>query len=103
MGISVVKVFACMLLFVVAPAYGQIENWAVWINPGQQPHGVTVAPLDQLSAPWELESAAFVSKTDAWKRACWLTQNGGLYGQKYESVEVLSGQIFCDNNCNCSS
>lgn len=93
---------AYMLVFAVAPAHGQSEDWAVWTNTHQQPHHITVAPLHQLPPPWELESEAFVSKYDAWKRACWLTKNGGIYGQKYESTEILNGQITCDNNCNCA-
>jgi hypothetical protein len=91
----------CLLLISAPHSFASDACWAVWIDKLRSPHPVTVASPGSLVAPWTLESAAFMNFSEAWKRACWLTRNGGVYGERYEAAELTSGRIVCDDNCNC--
>lgn len=80
---------------------GGTTGWAVWFHDQSSPGIVTVAPPGAYSAPWQVDSIWPASPRDAWKKACWLTKQRGLYGRRYVSPEIDSGRIECDRNCNC--
>jgi len=85
----------------LADLAGAKTAWAVWLRNQSSPGIVTVAPPGTLRDPWQVDSIWPDGPGDAWKKACWLTRQGDLYGRQYSSPEIDSGRIACDQNCNC--
>ncbi len=84
----------------VPTAAGQ-PGWSVWVHNEARPGEVTVAAPGSLRHPWRNDGGVFASRADAWKRACWLTRQGDIYGRRYAAREIEAGRVVCDANCNC--
>lgn len=80
---------------------GASNGWAVWFHNQSSPGVVTVAPVGTLTAPWQVDSIWGNNARDAWKKACWLTKQGDLYGRNYSAPAMDQGRVYCDQSCNC--
>ena len=98
-GRSTAIAFACACC--CAQSVGALQGWSVWVHNETRPGQVAVAAPGALQTPWRTDGGVFPSLAQAWKRACWLTRQGDIYGRRYTSKDVENRRIVCDANCNC--